>query len=190
MVAFSDAGDLEVEAICRPHFHYSEMQTIELSARDNEGHVVSRLSAARFAQGCFHPDDATDLVDAFDDYSASAYGLAVQVKRSRRWLAERYADAEPFACGFLGIAGIETEEAARGHRIGLELIRFLQRMHCGMAWYVGLRAFPQEQKHGSPPYRHMQRRLVGYYASDPGLGFREDAPRGSPGLMTAYWNAE
>lgn len=59
-----------------------------------------------------------------------------------------------------------------------------------MAWYAGLQATPYDLEHGSAAYRNMRRRLIAYYASDPTLGFEEDAPRSSPGLMTAFWDQE
>lgn len=50
----------------------------------------------------------------------------------------RHGEDEPFVSGFIGIIVIRTELEATGNRHGIELIRYLNRMHAGMAWYAGL----------------------------------------------------
>jgi hypothetical protein len=45
-------------------------------------------------------------------------------------------------------------------------------------------------EHGSTAYRDRRPRPIAGYASDPALGFKEDAPPSFPGLMTPAWDQE
>lgn len=181
---------LEYEAVSVPDAVRPAMQSIVIAGRGENGQTVCKLEAVRFAEACFRPDEADNLVAAFDEHTAFAYGLAVAVKRCRSAMSKRYDDAIPFASGFIGILSIETIEGAAGQRLGLELIRYLKQLHAGMSWYVGLQAAPQDLKPGTAQYRQMRARLISYYASDRSLGFLEDSPKQSPGLMTACWSGE
>lgn len=166
------------------------MQHVTIKGKRGDGRVLCTLEGLRWAEACFDITRAEDLVEAFDEHSASAYGLATEIHKRRRAMAARYEVAGSFASGFIGILNIRTAPEAAGKRFGLELIRFLRRMHAGMAWYAGLQAAPYDIENGTVAYRDMQRRLTAYYRSDPTLGFREDAPRSSPGLMTAFWDQD
>lgn len=182
--------DMDIEATCWPNYDRPAMQTITLVGKAEDGRPLSTLECLRWAEPCFVITRAGNLVAAFDEHSAFAYGLAEDVRKRRRAMIARHGDNELFVSGFIGIIAIRTEPDSAGNRCGLELIRYLKRMHAGMAWYAGLQAAPYDLEHGRSAYRHMRRRLIAYYASDPTLGFKEDAPRSSPGLMTALWDKE
>ena len=166
------------------------MQNIKVVGKADNGQRLCTLEALRWAEIFFDISQATNLVTFFDEHSAFAYGLAEDVRKSRRAMVSRHGKSDAVAAGFIGIITIRTEPEAVGNRHGLELIRFLKKMHAGMAWYVGLQAAPYDMEHGSSAYKDMRGRLIGYYASDVDLGFKEDAPRVAPGLMTAFWNQE
>ena len=182
--------DMNIEAICWPDYGRPAMQTITVVGKSEDGRLLCTLDCLRWAEGCFEITRADNLVAAFDEHSAFAYGLAEDVQKRRRAMIARHGESELFVSGFIGIISIRTEPESAGNRHGLELIRYLKRLHAGMAWYSGLQAAPYDLEHGSTPYRAMRRRLTAYYASDPTLGFKEDAPRSSPGLMTAFWDQE
>jgi hypothetical protein len=152
--------------------------------------VLCTLAGLRWAEACFDITCADNLVAAFDQHSSSAYGLAVDIQKRRRAMAERYEETGLFVSGFIGIIDIRTTPEAVGKALGLELMRFLKRMHAGMAWHADLQAAPYNMKNGTATYRNMRQRLTAYYASDTMLGFKEDAPGSSPGLMTAFWDQE
>jgi hypothetical protein len=181
--------DIDIEAVCWPGYDRPAMQNITVVAKAEDGRLLCTLECLRWAEPCFEITRADNLVAAFDEHSAFAYGLAEDVRKRRRAMTARHGE-EPFVSGFIGIIVIRTEPDAVGNRFGLELIRYLKRMHAGMAWYAGLQAAPYDMEHGSAAYRDMRRRLTAYYASDRSLGFKEDAPRSSPGLMTALWDQE
>ena len=166
------------------------MQTITVVGRSDDGRRLCTLDALRWAEPCFEITYADNLVAAFDEHSAFAYGLAEDVHKRRRAMISRHGDTQPFVSGFIGIITVRTEPEAIGNRHGLQLIRFLKHMHAGMAWFAGLQAAPYDMEHGGAAYRDMRRRLVAYYLSDTELGFQEVAPRSSPGLMTAFWDQE
>lgn len=182
--------DMDIEAICWPDYDRPAMQTIEVVGKADDGRRLCTLDALRWAEACFDITRADNLVAAFDEHSAFAYGLAEDVRKRRRAIMVRHGESEPFVSGFIGIVTIRTEPETVGNRYGLELIRYLKKMHAGMAWYAALQAAPYDMEHGSTAYRDMRRRLTAYYASDSTLGFKEDAPRSSPGLMTAFWDQE
>ena len=181
---------VDIQASCWPALDRPAMQQITIVGRDDQGRDLCTLEALRWAEACFDIAQADHLVAAFDEHSAFAYSLAAEIRKRRRAMASRHDGAGPFASGFVGIIDIRTEPEATGHMLGLELIRFLRRMHAGMAWYAGLQAAPYNMENGTAAYRNMRRRLTTYYASDLTLGFREDAPRSSPGLMTALWDQD
>jgi len=181
---------MDIKAICWPAYDRPAMQTITVVGKADSGQRLCTLSALRWAEACFDITQADNLMSAFDEHSAFAYGLAEDIRKRRRAMMVRYGESEPFVSGFIGIVTIRTEPEAVGNRYGLELIRYLKKMHAGMAWYAGLQAAPYDMEHGSTAYRGMRRRLIAYYASDSILGFKEDAPRSSPGLMTALWDQE
>lgn len=181
---------MDIEAICWPNYDRPAMQTISVVGKAEDGRLLCTLDCLRWAEACFDITRANNLAAAFDEHSAFAYGLAEDIRKRRRAMMNRHGEAEPFVSGFIGIITIRTEPEAAGGRLGLELIRYLKRMHAGMAWYAGLQAAPYDLEHGSAAYRSMRRRLTSYYASDVTLGFEEDAPRSSPGLMTAFWDQE
>lgn len=182
--------DMDIEAICSPNYDRPAMQAISVVGKAEDGRRLCTLDCLRWAEACFDITRADNLATAFDEHSAFAYGLAEDIRKRRRAMIGRHGEAEPFVSGFLGIITLRTESEAVGNRHGLELIRFLKKMHPGMTWYAGLQAAPYDMEHGSTAYRDMRRRLTAYYASDPALGFKEDAPRSSPGLMTALWDQE
>ena len=182
--------DMNIEAICWPNVDRPAMQTIIVAGKADDGRLLCTMDCLRWAEACFEISQADNLVAAFDEHSAFAYGLAEDVRKRRRAMITRHNETEPFVSGFIGITTIRTDPEAAGNRHGLELIRYLRRMHVGMAWYAGLQAAPDDMEHGSTVYRDMRRRLTAYYASDPTLGFKGDAPRLSPGLMTAFWDQE
>lgn len=182
--------DIDIEATCHPDYDRPRMQKIVVVGKAGDGREVCTLDALRWAEPCFDITEAGNLVAAFDEHSAFAYGLAEEIKKRKRAMKVRYGDFDPFVSGFIGIVTIRTEPDAVGNRHGLELIRYLRSMHAGMAWYAGLQAASYDLEHDSVAYRTMRRRLTSYYASDPTLGFEEDAPRASPGLMTAFWDQE
>jgi len=182
--------DMDIKAICYPDYDRPALQSITVIGESGDGRLMCTLEAVRWAETCFEIWQADNLVAAFDEHTAFAYGLAEDVRKCKRAMATRYGEADVFAQGFVGIITIRTEPNAAGNRCGLELIHFLKRMHAGMRWYVGLQAAPFDLEHESVVCRDLGRRLVAYYASDNGLGFEEDAPKLSPGLMTAFWDQQ
>lgn len=181
--------DLDFEATCSPDFHLPEMQNIAVRLLAGDQRVAS-LHAVRYALAGFSPDRMRQVVRAFDEHTAFAHGLAVEMQRRSRILAKRYEDAFTIGSGFIGVLKIRTAPEYRGHRLGVSLLRHLRSLHAGMVWYAGLQAAPQEIEPDAQGYASLRRRLVAYYASDETLGFREDAPRASPGLMTTLWDQE
>lgn len=182
--------DLEIKAVCYPDHDRPAMQNLIVIGELDDGRRICTLEALRWAEVCFDIAQAGNLVSAFDEHSAFAYGLAEDVRKHKRAMIARYRESDCIAQGFIGIVTIRTEPDAVGERLGLELVRFLKKLHAGMVWYAGLQAAPYDLDHGSKAYYDMRRRLIAYYASDSGLGFSEDAPRSSPGFMTALWDQE
>ncbi len=181
--------DLDIEATCSPDFDLPRMQNIDVRATYGDSEVA-RLRAVRLAQSGFTPDDMDWVVAAFDEHTAFAYGLAVEMRRSRRALAKQYEETVSFSVGFIGVLKVHVDPTYRGRRIGMLLLRYLRDLHAGMCWYAGLQAAPLEIENGQPGYREARRRLVAYYSSDAEMGFKQAAPRSSPGLMTALWDQE
>lgn len=182
--------DMDIKAICYPDYDRPALQSITVIGESGDGRLICTLEAVRWAESCFEIWQADNLLAAFDEHNAFAYGLAEDVRKRKRAMAMRYGEADAFAQGFIGITTIRTEPNAAGNRCGLELINFLKKMHAGMRWYAGLQAAPYDLEHGSAAYRNMRQRLIAYYASDSGVGFKEDVPKLSPGLMTAFWDQE
>ncbi|MGA1810610.1 hypothetical protein VHN57_00640 [Sphingobium sp. WW5] len=180
----------DIEAICVPEYDWPTMQNITVVGKAGNGERLCTLKALRWAEPCFDMSQADDLATSFEEHSGFAYDLADYLQKSRRAMVSRHGKPDAVTAGFIGILTIRTEPAAVGNRLGLELIRFLKSLHAGMAWYAGLQAAPYDMERGSSAYKDMRRRLIGYYGSDVDLGFKEDAPRVAPGLMTAFWNQE
>ena len=187
-IAMMDEDDeVEIEAVCHPIIDRPEMQSISISAYVwGEGKRLGcSLEALRIAEGDFSLRRMKSVVSAFDEYSSFAFGLATETQRMRRTLIKRY-NAQP-ASGFIGITTIRTARWAAGHRLGIRLLNYLRQLHAGMAWYVALQAAPMDLRDDERAEAAMRRRLIRYYGSDPELGLIEEAPRASPGLMTALW---
>jgi hypothetical protein len=181
---------LEIKTTCSPGYDLPAMQNITLEGVGEKGQQLCKLEALRWAEFGFCMDNPAQLVDAFDCYSALAFGLAEEVHRRRRSLAARYYRYGDISCGFIGIMTIETSPEARGHRYGLKLLRHLKKIHAGMPWYAGLQAAPYRFEADTREFTAMRRRLVAYYSSDQGLGFKQDSPRRSPSLMTTFWDCD
>lgn len=181
---------LDITTTCEPGYDLPAMQAITLEGSSEDGQVICKLKALRWAEPGFTIEDTAQLVDAFDHYSGFAYGLAKDVHQRRRSLAARYGPFLNFACGFVGIITIETSPEVRGNRYGLELLHHLKALHAGMPWYAGLQAAPYHLEPETREYIALRKRLIGYYGSDRTLGFQQDSPRGSPSLMTAFWDCE
>lgn len=179
--------DVGIVAICEPHFHNPRMQSICLTARTNERELVCELKALRLADSWFDIENPKNLVTAFDDHTAVAYNFSQELYKRRRTLKSRYREMDVIASGFIAILSIETCETWRGRKVGLRMLKYLQCLHAGMQWFVGLEAAPQGIEFHDKHYRAQQKRLINYYASDNVLDLREIAPKSSPGLMTALW---
>ena len=188
-VAMMDEDDdVVIEAVCHPNWDRPEMQSISISANvwGEDQRLGCSLEALRFAQVDFSLTDLKSVVTAFDEQSSFAFGLATETLRMRRTLMKRYIGER--TCGFIGITTIRTAPWAAGHQLGLKLLNYLRQLHAGMTWYAALQAAPMDLRDDDRAEKAMRRRLIKYYGSDPELGLIEDAPRSSPGLMTALWH--
>lgn len=176
---------MDLVAECYPDIDRPPMQAITIRARaEDDGRILCTLEALRYAQSWFHPSEMNEVVRAFDEHSAYAYGLAEEIALRRRVLADRYEEVD--ADGFIGITEIKTPLEERGKRLGVCLLEHLRRLHAGMTWFAALQAAPLELTPSTPAHRALRKRLVRYYGSVKELGFQE-VSRASPGLMMALW---
>ena len=184
----AEDDDVVIEALCHPNYDRSEMQSISISANvwGEEKRLGCSLEALRFAQADFSLSDLESVVAAFDEQCSFAFGLATETLRMRRTLMKRYIGER--TCGFIGITTIRTAPWAAGHHLGLKVLNYLRQLHAGMAWYAALQAAPMDLRDDDRAEAAMRRRLIKYYGSGSELGLVEDAPRTSPGLMTALWH--
>ena len=184
----AEDDDVVIEAVCHPNYGRPEMQSISISANvwGEDQRLGCSLEALRFAQVDFSLTDLESVVTAFDEQCSFAFGLATETLRMRRTLMKRYIGER--TCGFIGITSIRTAPWAAGHQLGLKVLNYLRQLHAGMAWYAALQAAPMDLRDDGRAETAMRRRLIKYYGSGSVLGLIEDAPRASPGLMTALWH--
>jgi hypothetical protein len=96
--------NLDIEASCWPEQDRPAMQHVTIKGKRGDGRVLCTLEGLRWAEACFDITRAEDLVEAFDEHSASAYGLAMEIHKRRRAMAARYEVAGSFASGFIGFS--------------------------------------------------------------------------------------
>jgi alkylation response protein AidB-like acyl-CoA dehydrogenase len=178
--------DLDITAVCYP-WDVPGMQVWELTACIEE-RSIGKLEAIRFTDREFHFDEGTrPFVAAFDTHSLASFRLAEEVHERREDLQERFPPDAFASCGILAILSVRTEADIGGHRLALELIRYLKEIHEGLPWFACLIAAPMDMIAGTAEHRAMQARLIRYYLSDPALGFVEVGTVDDPGLLVAAW---
>lgn len=175
---------LEITATCTPNLEIEGLCNFSLKG-SFDGKNVARLEAYRLCDRPFEiRKDSKRLYHVFDTISAYAFGLAKDVHTNSNKIAQMIGD--PLCCGFLGITEIKVDKSYRGKDIGKQLISYLQELHEGMDWIVGLQAVPLEFMEGpQDACKAMQKRLIDHYIR---MGFEQPAPRKCSHLLVAYWD--
>jgi hypothetical protein len=76
--------DLEIKAICYPDHDCPAMQNLIVTGELDDGQRMCTLEALRWAEVGFDIAEAGNLVSAFDEHSAFAYGLAEDVRQYKQ----------------------------------------------------------------------------------------------------------